>query len=833
MSPSLSHSRTADEQAKFDAELAANEASASLAPKDPRATKTSRPPPPPSAGGQADSRRMSIGAAYDSDDDEAEAPLTKCWRLNAKGLLVVDTSGEQGTEVDDTVSEAGRTIAEEGADAAGPIPAKVGIGRRSTFLGKSIKRGLKSISMKKKPAVVVSDHTDEGLIASKMLMTTEQRVAVMELVKSGGMTVEQAMEYMVEQEAELAKKGFKPGVEDKINPLHELLGIMSQCSAEHLPKERQVQIMKEVRDGKLSIVTATAEAKRGLQKTKGRPARPSGAPLRAAPVRPPAKPTPAKPPSPTKGAPPKRPAPPPTRPPPPKKGGATTPTRPHPASLVPQPLDEPFVEATSEGRVAAEEPAVAVAAADSAEPAVEAAAEPAKTAEPEMGPAIVEPQAADSELVDAPATEASSPRAPIEEAVASQRAERKPALETGMVSEPAEPSSVGIPGATTTESTTDAAPPAPEAISEPQPEAPVEIEATAPDEAEPNAPAETSSPEEPVPEPEAPAQPSAAPVKKEPPPVATTKAAPPVAANQTAAAAPAPKPTPKTAEKPAEDPKEEPKTEVKLAPAPPKSEEEPKVEPKAEAKLAPAPAEREWPDEEPDEAPVATHNPDGSMTDAERERRYAEMMGGPADANAGKSKIWKALNPTRLKKDDTVGTVVMSSESMKGRRGLGGNAGGFSAASMGLDNADEDEDEEIDMGAAAAALDDASDMLAQLRAGEAAADAKFDDISESESEEDEYDSDGEFVLEEDDAITKMMEARRAKREQEDAERATLLKQKADESRAKEDARLQKERDEFAKVASAERAVAQKEKDALHAEAQTRLATELTFDFSFG
>lgn len=90
--------------------------------------------------------------------------------------------------------------------------------------GGGIMARMGSVSMsfkksRKKPTHAPANPADGAteVTASKMLMSTEQRVAIMTMVRDGGMSVDDAMAYVIKKEATLAKEGKTQLVEEKVS----------------------------------------------------------------------------------------------------------------------------------------------------------------------------------------------------------------------------------------------------------------------------------------------------------------------------------------------------------------------------------------------------------------------------------------------------------------------------------------------------------------------------------------------------------------------------------------------------------------------------------------
>jgi hypothetical protein len=110
------------------------------------------------------------------------------------------------------------------------------------------------------------------------------------------MTVEEAVEFVIEQEAKLAgsraRKASMAGDDAKVTPLAELIALMSKYSEEELPQTEKFNIMRDVRDGKkdirVAMRTVKAIRRRSLHEARPprpqKPARPAGP--KARPARP-------------------------------------------------------------------------------------------------------------------------------------------------------------------------------------------------------------------------------------------------------------------------------------------------------------------------------------------------------------------------------------------------------------------------------------------------------------------------------------------------------------------------------------------------------------------
>lgn len=208
--------------------------------------------------------------------------------------------------------------------------------------------------------------------------------------------------------------------------------------------------------------------------------------------------------------------------------------------------------------------------------------------------------------------------------------------------------------------------------------------------------------------------------------------------------------------------------------------------------------------EDASESPQPGTKESAGMSDAEREARYAAMTtSAEDDERAGKSKIWKALNPQRLWDDghDSDKTVVTS-----------GVSGG-------------DESADVDD-----AVENAQAALDAIQAFEDDVGEEFADLSASEDEDEEDDGDDHIV--DDGELMQMIEAKRKERELESEKRAQELRDKHAAEKAEEDARLEKERLAIAQAKEAERQAADAKKAQIHEEAQERLEAELSFDFKF-
>lgn len=190
------------------------------------------------------------------------------------------------------------------------------------------------------------------------------------------------------------------------------------------------------------------------------------------------------------------------------------------------------------------------------------------------------------------------------------------------------------------------------------------------------------------------------------------------------------------------------------------------------------------------------------MTDAEREARYAAMQS-PAedDERAGKSKIWKALNPQKLW-DETTSS--------------GGAADGEEVKDVEVEDAVEDAQAALD---AVQAIDDTVGV-------------GFAELSGSEDEEDDAEDDEETDVIGDDELVAMIEAKRKEREVQASQRAADLRAKHEKETAEEEARLEAERAKIAEAKAADQAKIDAEKGKIHEEAQGRLENELKFDFKF-
>lgn len=767
---------TAKEQAKFDEDILKQEAEFDN--RNPSKTKekendtyaSSEP-----SGSRIQTRRASIGihASYESDD-EPTSHSSRAWRRNGDGLLVPDIEGPksiEGNEILNSDDESAVIASKMHLDAEANRwrSSTVSIGRAAgggmKRVAQSMKRVAKSMSYKTKPTIIPTQHSD--LVASKMLMTAEQRVAIMELVKSGGMSVDQATEYMVAQESALLKKGLKQGSESKVNPLANLIQIMKQCDLDLFPKAEQVLIMKQVRDGTIALDDAVAKAQNALERTKKRPPRPAGAPQRKAPVKPGA----THPSTPNRPAPPRRPSsnrPAPLRPPPP-----STPTS--PVSKSPRPSEESTTPVGDESKVSLEQE---TSKADTGGEMIASATDDADSVASEQDDEDTEPPtyvpktdkkdevSEVAEVADDSADEDDGEPQPPQYAP-------KADVETVEKSRP-----MDVVVSTETKENADVAIDIAEAEEKPIPQEDKKKQENDTEE-------EEEEEEEDV----------------EPPMYVPKKEM-----VETAGSGSKHEGTPSSAALSAEkkvNPPSSPSVNFEI--------DEDKEQPEENSET-PEPAKQE------------------SMSEEERQRRYAELMSGPTDTNEGRSKIFRALNPSMLYKGAGSDTkVLLTTDTMKGRRGLGGTIGTGFGSNQDSNFAEESEDALGDLDDVNAALDDTNSVLNSLRN---TSELTYQDISESEEDEDEYDSDESFELEEDDTITRMMEERRLKREAEEAARAAELKRKADEARAIEEARLKTERDAFDEVKKAEREKAQKEKDALFNEAQERLASELTFDFSF-
>jgi hypothetical protein len=212
------------------------------------------------------------------------------------------------------------------------------------------------------------------------------------------------------------------------------------------------------------------------------------------------------------------------------------------------------------------------------------------------------------------------------------------------------------------------------------------------------------------------------------------------------------------------------------------------------------------------EASVAAEDASAEISEEQREQRYANMFNpsvAGSEDRAGKSKIWNALNPQRLWDD-----------------GSGARSG--DAAGPG------DEEEELNgEEEAEGAMVDAQAALSTIQALDN--EESYAQLSESE-EEDDDDDDGEdagAAVVHDDELMSMLEAKRKEREAEAEKRALALRNAHAVEMAAENARLDAERAEIAKEKEQERLAADAEKTKIHADAQERLESELTFaEFKF-
>lgn len=210
----------------------------------------------------------------------------------------------------------------------------------------------------------------------------------------------------------------------------------------------------------------------------------------------------------------------------------------------------------------------------------------------------------------------------------------------------------------------------------------------------------------------------------------------------------------------------------------------------------------------------------------ERTRSQSNIFAVPPEEDEwgkGKSKIWKALNPRPLayqspreqaeRREETETATASTANSTDYTYLAGVRSEGIAPDVDSMEDTLDGFD------------DDGSDDGNQFETGTSTA------PQDESSEEEDVDPDSLGGL--DDDFMKQMAANRAKREQEELERKESLRKQYEEQKRKE----QEERDKELAIIAAqqklerEKAEAQKEKDV--AEARARMATELTFDFSFG
>eukprot|EP00041_Stephanoeca_diplocostata_P023466 m.577605 g.577605 ORF g.577605 m.577605 type:complete len:644 (+) comp22298_c0_seq2:317-2248(+) len=320
----------AEEEAKKDAQKRSNTDAAVQASKDKQPASTDAP------GSRLSTRRSSLATGYGSDEEigsastesdatgrggggaGVQAEVLRCWRREPGDdgcvLLIASSTGEEeGLHITKYASlldehQGGTTdhahAAEERGRGGGGIMARMG------SVGMSFKKSRKKTVQTQPP---VSENATE-VNASKMLMSTEQRVAIMTLVRDGGMSVDDAMAYVIKKEATLAKEGKTQLVEEKVAPLAALFESMDSLDEQVLPRAEKMNIMRDVRDGHLTIAAAVKTVK-ALKRRSNPPEE------RCRPPRP-RKPS-------TDAPPPQRPAPP-RQPPRPTRPLAGAPTKPPP-----------------------------------------------------------------------------------------------------------------------------------------------------------------------------------------------------------------------------------------------------------------------------------------------------------------------------------------------------------------------------------------------------------------------------------------------------------------------------------------------------------------------